>query len=176
MSSINISIRFGRVEFHVIKIDTFFLLCLIDINRLKIYLNDFINVLIMLNKIILIVCCFDYFFMFWNNFFDVFIIESFLYNSCFLIEIELKRLHRRFDHLSIIKLHHFLKQSDHEINKQTIENFTKFCTKYQKHEKLLDRFRFIIRNEVQFNYFIFVDIIYIDKNPIFHVIDKAIRY
>ena len=48
--SINIAIPIDRVEFHIVKTDTSFLLCLADLDRLKIYFNNVQNILISENK------------------------------------------------------------------------------------------------------------------------------
>ena len=50
IKSINISTSIDQIEFHIIKIDTPFLLCLVDLDRLKIYFNNVKNVLISENK------------------------------------------------------------------------------------------------------------------------------
>ncbi len=77
------------------------------------------------------------------------ILEFIEKNSCLLIEIELRRLHRRFDHLSARRLHEILHRSEHnEIEFHAIEHLIKFCHHCQMHEKSSDRFIFSIRNEV----------------------------
>jgi hypothetical protein len=45
----------GPVNFHVIKADTPFLLCLIDINKLQVYYNNIIDALISLTLTLLII-------------------------------------------------------------------------------------------------------------------------
>ena len=47
---INIATPIDRIEFHIVKADTPFLLCLADLDRLKIYFNNVENVLISENK------------------------------------------------------------------------------------------------------------------------------
>ena len=47
IDSIMIIMSVGTIEFHVIRANTFFLLCLIDMNRLGVYLNNLTNKLIM---------------------------------------------------------------------------------------------------------------------------------
>ncbi len=59
---------------------------------------------------------YDHVFLLWNIFAQSLITESLDQNSCFFIEIELRRLHRRFDHLSTRRLQAILDRSDHEIN------------------------------------------------------------
>jgi hypothetical protein len=50
IESLIIDISFEIMKFHVIKIDTFFLLSLADMNRLKIYFNNVENILFMIIK------------------------------------------------------------------------------------------------------------------------------
>jgi hypothetical protein len=99
-------------------------------------------------------------------------------NFCYLIESELRQLHKRFDHSSIRKLYDLLKRADHEVEKSVLKKLIKFCTFCQKHEKSFDRFKFILRDDVNvnFNYSIIVDIMYIDNNLILHVVDETTRF
>ncbi len=59
---------------------------------------------------------YDHAFLLWNISVHSLIAKSFDQNFCFFIEIELRRLHRRFDHFSIRRLQTILNRSDHEIN------------------------------------------------------------
>ncbi len=89
------------------------------------------------------------------------IVEFIDENSCLLIEIELRRLHRRFDHLSARRLYEILERFDHEVKHRAIEHLIKFCHHCQLHDKSFGRFIFSIRDEdIQFNYSIVVDILY----------------
>ncbi len=96
------------------------------------------------------------------------IVESIDENSCLLIEIELRRLHRRFDHFSARCLHEILHRSEHDdVEFHVIEHFIKFCHHCQMHEKSSDRFTFSIRDEdIQFNYSIVIDILYMKYNQL----------
>ena len=46
IKSINIATSIDQTEFHIVKTDTSFLLCLIDLDRLKIYFNNGENILV----------------------------------------------------------------------------------------------------------------------------------
>ena len=50
IKSINIATSIDRIEFHIVKIDTSFLLCFADLDRLKIYFNNVQNTLVSENK------------------------------------------------------------------------------------------------------------------------------
>jgi hypothetical protein len=109
------------------------------------------------------------------------IAKSFDQNSCYLIEIELRRLHRRFDHFSTRRLQAILDRSDHEINSRAIEYLIKFCHHCQIHEKSSNRFSFTLKNDFEFNFNIIVNILYLeikfDVNKwALHVVNETIRF
>ncbi len=102
-------------------------------------------------------------------------------NSCFFIEIELRRFHRRFDHFSTRRLQAILDRSDHETNSQAIEYFIKFCHHCQVHEKSSSRFSFTLKNDLEFNFNIIVNIFYLEiktdvNKSILHVINETTRF
>ncbi len=53
---------------------------------------------------------------------------------------------------------------------------TKFCTFCQKYAKFSERFKFILKDDVNFNYSIIVNVMYIENNSILHVLDEATRF
>jgi hypothetical protein len=174
------------MKFQMIKTDTSFLLSLADMNRLKVYFNNVTNSLIQMMKIsdeilrkkknFSVIRRFDHEFLLWKKFMQIYVNQFFNLNSCYLIETELRQLHRRFDHSSIRKLHDLLKRLDHEVKKSVLKKLFKFCTFCQKHEKSSERFKFILRNDVNFNFSIIMNIMYIENNFILHVIDEATRF
>ncbi len=107
---------------------------------------------------------------------QTYIDQSFDLNFCYLIETKLRQLHRRFDHSFIKKLYDLLKRFDHEVKKSVLKKLIKFCTFCQKHEKSSERFKFILRDDVNFNFSIIVNIMYIENNLILHVIDEVTRF
>jgi hypothetical protein len=175
-----IDISFALVKFHVIKADTSFLLSLADMNRLKVYFNNIENILFMIikNRDLSIIKRFDHDFLLWKNsyFLHSYIVQSFNFNLCYLIDVELRQFHRRFDHSFILKLHALLERSGHEIEMTALKKLTKFCTFCQKYAKFSERFKFILKNDVNFNYSIIVDVMYIDNNLILHVVDDVTRF
>ena len=102
--------------------------------------------------------------------------DSFNENLCFLIDVELRQLHRRFDHSFAEKLHRLLERSEHEVNKLVLDRLIEICSFCQKHDRLSDRFKFTLREDVDFNYFVIVDIMYIDNGSILHVVNEATRF
>jgi hypothetical protein len=121
---------------------------------------------------------FDHDFLLWKNsyFLHLYIVQSFDFNFCYLIDVELRQLHRRFDHLSVTKLHDLLERFNHEVKKAILKNLTKFCIFCQKYAKSSERFKFILKNDVNFNYSVIVDVLYIENHFILHVIDEIIRF
>ena len=53
---------------------------------------------------------------------------------------------------------------------------TKYCTHCQRHGQSPGRFKFNLREDVQFNLSIIVDIFYISGKPVLHVVDEGTRY
>jgi hypothetical protein len=119
---------------------------------------------------------FEHEFLLWRNFMQTYINQFFDLNLCYLIETELRQLHRRFDHLFIRKLHDLLERFDHEVKKSVLKKLSKFCTFCQKHEKSSESFKFILRDDVNFNFSIIVNIMYIENNLILYVIDEVTRF
>lgn len=74
------------------------------------------------------------------------------------------------------KPHKVLERASLEIDKKIIDNLTKYCMYYQKQENLPGRFKFIFKEDANFNYLILVDIMYIDGSLILHVVDEASRF
>ncbi len=180
IESLTIDISFELVKFHVVKADTFFLLSLADMNRLKVYFNNVENILFMIikNRSLSVIRRFDHDFLLWKNsyFLHSYITQFFEFNSCYLIDVELRQLHRRFGHSFITKLHNLLERSGHEVKKAVLKKLTKFCTFCQKYAKSSGRFKFILKNDVNFNYSIIVDVMYIENHPILHVVDDVTRF
>ena len=69
-----------------------------------------------------------------------------------------------------------LEHAGYKTDIKIIDNLIKYFTDCQKHGKLLSRFKFSLKKDANFNYFIFINIIYIDGNPILYIVDEAIRF
>ena len=57
-----------------------------------------------------------------------------------------------------------------------MEHLTKYYAHCQRYGKSLGRFRFNLREDINFNYSIIVDIMYIDRKPVLHIVDEGTRY
>jgi hypothetical protein len=125
---------------------------------------------------------YDHAFLLWKIFTYSLIAESIDENSCLLIEIELRRLHRRFDHFSMRRLYEILTRSDHDnVKSRVIEHLNKYCHHCQMHEKFSERFSFSIRDDFEFNFNILMNILYIetrsDENkPVLHLMNETTRF
>jgi hypothetical protein len=69
-----------------------------------------------------------------------------------------------------------LERAGHDVDHDTLEYLTKYCEHCQKHGKAPGRFKFNLRDDVNFNYSIIVDIFYITGKPVLHVVDEGTRY
>ena len=163
----------GIVEFHVVEADTSFLLCPKDMDKLNVYFNNLENLLIASTKSVPVVRRFGHPFLLWDESLHSFIANSFNNNTCFLTNKKLRQLHCRFGHSSEGKLHKVLERTCYKTNKKIIDNLTKYCTHCQKHGKSPRRFKFAVKEDVNFKYSILVDIMYIDGDPILHIVDEA---
>ena len=177
VGSVMIKTPIGSIEFHVVKADTPFLLCLADMDSLQVHYNNLRNVLVTPTKSVPVVRRFGHPFLIWESL-QALITESFAQNPCYLTDVELRQLHRRFGHPSAMRLYNLLERAGHsdDLSKKAIDKLTKFCTQCQKHGKSPGRFKFTLREDVNFNYSIITDIMYIDGSPILHVIDEATRF
>jgi hypothetical protein len=175
VGSITVDTPVGAIEFHLVKADTPFLLCLADMDTLQVYYNNIQDKLITPSKSIPICRQFGHPFLLWGKTLQSFITSSFDQNPCYLTTTELNRLHRRFGHPLVERLHAILERYDHNTNKEAIKNLTKFCSYYQKYNKFPGRFKFVLRDDQDsdFNHSIFLDVMYIDGNLILYIVDKA---
>ncbi len=182
VKSLTIDISMELIEFHVIKTDTSFLLSLADMNRLKVYFNNVENILFMIikNTNLSVIRRFEHDFLLWKNSYSLhsYITQSFNSNLCYLTEVELRQLHRRFEHSFIMKLHDLLKRFDHEVKKAVLKKLSKFCTFCQKYAKSSERFKFTLKDDANcnFNYSVIVDVMCIENHLILHVVDDVARF
>ncbi len=208
MNTTELSTSLERLIFHIVEINTPFLLCLVDLDRLEVYFNNLINELVQKHLIIItlqidmrnfssiillqtdmkitnhsIIRRYEHAFLLWKilNQYQSLIVEFLNENLCYLIEIELRRLHRRFGHSSARRLHQILERTRHDVDHCFIEHLIKFCHHCQMHEKSSGRFIFSIRDEnIQFNFNILVNILYIEcrseNKPVLHLMNEFIRF
>jgi hypothetical protein len=101
--------------------------------------------------------------------------EKILSNG-FLTEVELRRLHRRFGHPSVARLHKVLSAAGHDPDGKILEAITKFCHHCQMNEKRPLRFKFSLKDDYNFNAEIIADVMFVNGNvPVLHVVDTALH-
>ncbi len=109
---VKLNISLEIITFHIVEINIPFLLCLNDFDRLDIYFNNLINEIVQYEqdkeKRHSVIRRYGHVFLLWKIPIQLLILEFIEKNSCLLIEIELRRLHRRFDHSSTRRLHEIL--------------------------------------------------------------------
>ena len=93
-----------------------------------------------------------------------------------MIEIELRRLHRRFDYFLMRRFQIVFDRIDYDVDLHVLHQLIKYYEQCQRHNRFLKRFVFIIKNDVDFNFNLIVDIFYINNKSVFHVIDETIRF
>jgi hypothetical protein len=166
----------GKIQFHVVQADTPFLLCLADMDELQVYYNNLRNVLVTRTKEVPVARQFGHLFLLWDSSLQTYLSESFDLNLCYLTDVELQHLHRRFGHPSVERLQKVLDRAGHDTEKGVLEHLTKYCHYCQKHSRSPGRFWFTLRDDVEFNYCIIVDIMYISGDPLLHVVDEGTRF
>lgn len=156
---------------HVIDDDLPILLSLADMDKLGIYYNNLTNSVIHQSskERMEVTRFYGHPFLRWDPTL-----------CCFFTYKELKRLHKRFGHPHADKLYNLLKRADlsnvDNSTRATLEEITRKCKPCQTYAQAPRRFKFVLRDDKDFNHTVFVDIFYIDKKPILHVVDEATRY
>jgi hypothetical protein len=75
-----------------------------------------------------------------------------------MTEPELRQLHRRFRHPSIARFAIVLERAGQEFDYKTVKRLTKFCHHCQLYVKSPGRFRFTLKDDLDFNYNVEVDV------------------
>ena len=145
-------------------------------DKLRVYFNNLSNTLITPSGPVPTVRRFGHSFLLWDTSLQAFIAESFACNPCYLTNVELQRLHRRFGHPSVARLQKVLEQSGHDVDRPILEYLTKYCKHCQKHGQSPGRFKFNLKDDVDFNHCIIIDVLYITGKPVLHVVDEGTRY
>ena len=89
----------------------------------------------------------------------------------YLTENELKRLHWRFGHSSVQQLYKVLQRSGNKVEIKALEHLTKYCHQCQLHAKSPGRFKFVLKDDYDFNYEIIIDIIYLNNKLVLHIVN-----
>jgi hypothetical protein len=160
----------GPITFHIVTANTPFLFCIQDMDRMKVRFDNLANVLIQGQKIVPIVRKWGHPWMLLDR-----KEEAMAYSH--LTEPELRQLHRRFGHPSVRKLTQVLERAGYDdIDSRTIEHLTKFCKHCQLHAKSPGRFKFTLKEDIDFNYSVIIDILYLNGKPVLQAVDEATAF
>ncbi|KJZ79358.1 hypothetical protein HIM_01509 [Hirsutella minnesotensis 3608] len=157
----------GEVDFHIVNVPTPFLLCLADMDRLGVYLNNVTNELVGNGVSVPVIRR-------WGH--AWFFLRKQEASVAFLTEAELRRLHTRFGHPSVYRLHKLLNSAGHNVEIEALEMIKKFCHYCQMKSDPPRRFKFSLKDDCDFNYEVIVDIMTLDGKPVLHIVDQATAY
>lgn len=125
----------SRITSHVVPVDTPFLYCIRDLNKMGIYFNNLENALCQMNKKIPIEWKWGYPFVLLNN-------GEKTLAFCHLIEIELRPLHQRFGKPSAKWLSRVLVRTGYNVDNKILQQMTAVYHQRQLHGKSPGRFKF----------------------------------
>ncbi|KAI0995484.1 hypothetical protein K3495_g12696 [Podosphaera aphanis] len=179
IGTVNFYTPIGMITFHVLRSATPFVLSLRDMDRIGIEFHNLRNVLVQGNIEVSIIRKFGHPFLLPHEF-EKSLVQSYItdskISSCHLTEIELRQIHRRFGHPSARRLTRILERSGHDFDKKLVAHLTKYCHLCQMHGKFPGRFKFTSREDCEFNHIVNVDVMFIDGDPLLHVVDEATRF
>lgn len=168
LGDVKVSTPVGEIDFAVMPTNTPFLLCLADMDRHRIYLNNVDNVLVHQGKEYPIVRK-------WGH--PWLLLDEEQTAVHYLTETELRQLHRRFGHPAADRLYKLLEKTEHEdVNKDILKRIEKYCHQCQLYSKAPGRFKFTVRDDIDFNFRVIVDIMYLNQKPVLHAVDEATAF
>ena len=98
---INLDTSIRLVIFHIVSVNTLFLLRLANMDKLGVFFNNVTNELVHDEFVCLVVCRYGHAFLMWHTPTYLLVAKSLDVNLCYLTEVELCRLHCRFGHLLV---------------------------------------------------------------------------
>ena len=96
-------------------------------DTLQAYYNNVENALVTPSDIFPVVRRFGHPFLLWDQHLHTFVTDSLDGNPCYLTEVELRRLHRRFSHPLAARLYRILERSGRDTDKKIINRLTEVC-------------------------------------------------
>lgn len=126
---VDLNISLGLIIFHIVPVNTLFLLRLADIDKYGVFFNNITNRIIQtqFSQSHAVIQRNKYALLLWYIFTYTLIVESILLNSCYLMDVELQCLHRRFGHLLMHCWYQLLKYSGHNVDLQALQYTIKYC-------------------------------------------------
>ena len=169
LGTVTVDTPVGKIVFHTIPANTPFLMCISDMDKLGVYLNNLTNVLVQGSNNVPVVRKFGHPWMLLQQ-------KERIISWNHLTEAELRQLHRRFGHPSIDRLGKVIRLAGHDVSYQAMEKITKHCHQCQLHGKAPGRFKFTLQDDYNFNYKVIVDMMWIDEKIVLHVVDEATSF
>lgn len=183
LGTVDIDLPFcGVCTFHVIDANTPALLSITDMDRLGMYPNTVRNVLTRdaTGESYPFIRKFDHPFLLLDDIKGTLLWSSFKEEEgraeCHLTEAEIRQLHRRFGHPSARRLQTVLERAGHEVNEKVLQRLAKYCEACQKNGASPGRFKFTLKDDYDFNFEIYIDVVTIDGHPVLHVVDSSTRF
>ncbi len=101
----------GSITFHIVLVNTPFLLCLADMDKLGAFFNDITNEVISIQPAqrLPVIWKYDHAFLLWYTSVYTLAAESLVENPCYLTDVKLQHLHCRFGHSLVYCLYQLLK-------------------------------------------------------------------
>ena len=167
LGSVNLMTPIGRIDFHVVPIDTPFLICLRDLQRLQIVYDTAQGQLFQQGRVLTLTQRGGHH---WLE------LPTDTCQAYFLTEIELRRLHRRFGHPDAGRLASILDRAGQEFDLVAIKRLTDYCHHCQIHGQSPRRFRFSVTGPFEYNSGVIMDIMTLNSRPVLHLVDEATAF
>jgi hypothetical protein len=167
--TVDVNTPLGIITFHVLPTNTPFLFCIKDMDAMGVELHNLKNVLVQGSRVVPVVRKWGHPWMLLNK-----LEETVAWSH--LTESELRQLHRRFGHPSVRRLSRVLQRAGHEADTKYIKYLTKYCHQCQMNGKSPGRFKFVLKDDYEFNYSVVIDILYLDGKPVLQVVDSATSF
>ncbi|EED15826.1 conserved hypothetical protein [Talaromyces stipitatus ATCC 10500] len=165
---ITVESQFGDIEFNAMDSPTPFLFCLKDMDRLRVKFDNFTNEMIQGDLIVPVIR---------KRGHPWFFLDEKYAPEAFLTEVEMRRLHRRFGHPAVDRLHKVLKRAGHlDVDYKMLAQIEEFCHHCQINRQAPRRYRFTLHDDCEYNYEIVVDVMYLDGKPVLHIVDWATSF
>ena len=69
-----------------------------------------------------------------------------------------------------------MERLEYNVELQALQHLTKYCEQCPKHGRSPGRFMFILKDDLDFNYNVIIDIMYIGGKPVLHLVHEATRF
>ncbi|EED20782.1 conserved hypothetical protein [Talaromyces stipitatus ATCC 10500] len=165
---ITVESQFSDIEFNTMDLPTPFLFCLKDMDRLRVKFDNLTNEMIQGDLIVPVIH---------KRGHPWFFLDEKYAPEAFLTEVEMRRLHQRFGHPAVDRLHKVLKRAGHlDVDYKVLAQIEEFCHHCQMNRQAPKRFKFTLHDDCEYNYEIVVDVMYLDGKPVLHIVDWATSF